>query len=278
MAQRRCSTIGISYLALSPKGRGDKAETLSRTESSRPARRSRAIHTWDDIAPGNEVTDPHPSPLSKGRGDQPKSLRLVGETPSRTESSRPAWRSHAIHTWDDIAPGNDVTDPLTLTLSRKGGGDQTEVSEAGGRNPIEGSALVSCAAKPCHSGVEWQSPGNDVTDPLTLTLSRKGRGDKAETPSRAAPSCPARRSRAIEAWGGIHQAMPLPTPHPSPLPQGERGANRSLRGWRAEPCRGPRPRVLHGEAMPFTRGTTLHQAMTLPTPHPVPLPQGARGW
>ena len=97
-----------------------------------------------------------------------------------------------------------------------------------------------------------------------------------ETPSRTESSCPARRSRAIEAWGSIRQAMPLPTPHPSPLPQGERGSNRSLRGWRAKPRRGPRPRVLRGEAVPFTRGTTLHPAMPLPTPHP--LPQGERGW
>ncbi|MNZ36862.1 hypothetical protein D3C78_542950 [compost metagenome] len=79
--------------------------------------------------------------------------RRAGETPSRTKSSCPAWRGHAIHTWDDIAPSNEVTQPLTLTLSRKGRGDQTEVSEAGGRNPVEGSALVSCMAEPCHSGV-----------------------------------------------------------------------------------------------------------------------------
>ncbi|KAB0683565.1 hypothetical protein F3X87_02705 [Aeromonas caviae] len=40
--------------------------------------------------------------------------------------------------------------PLTLTLSPKGRGDQTEVAEARGRNPIEDGVLVSCAAKPCH--------------------------------------------------------------------------------------------------------------------------------
>ena len=72
----------------------------------------------------------------KGRGDK-------AETPSRTESSRPARRSRAIHTWDDIPPGNDVTEPLILTLSRKGRGDQTEVAEARGRNPIEDGVLVS---------------------------------------------------------------------------------------------------------------------------------------
>jgi hypothetical protein len=90
--------------------------------------------------------------------------RRAGETPSRTASSRPAWQSHAQSCWR----------PLTLTLSRKGRGDQTEVAEAGGRNSVEG--IVT--------------------------------------------SCPARRSRAIETWGGIRQAMPLPTP--DPLPQGER--------------------------------------------------------
>ncbi len=98
-----------------------------------------------------------------------------------------------------------------------------------------------------------------------------------EIPSRTGSSCPARRSRAIEAWGGIRHAMMLPPPHPNPLPQGERGSNRSRRGWRAKPHRGRRPRVLRGEAVPLRRGTTLHQAMTLPTPHPNPLPQGKRG-
>lgn len=52
----------------------------------------------------------------------PKSLakpRSGGETSSRTESSRPAWRSHA----NTLLQGKDVTDPLTLTLSRKGRGD-----------------------------------------------------------------------------------------------------------------------------------------------------------
>ncbi len=122
-------------------------ETLPRTESSRPARRSHAIHTWDGIRQAMTLPTPHPNPLPQvERG----SNRLVGETPSRTESSRPEWRSRAIEAWDDIAPGNDVTDPLTLTLSPKGGGDQTEVSEAGGRNPVEDGVLASCAAKPCH--------------------------------------------------------------------------------------------------------------------------------
>ena len=41
-----------------------------------------------------------------------------------------------------------------------------------------------------------------------------------ETPSRTESSRPARRSRAIEAWGGIRQAMTLPTPHPNPRGEG----------------------------------------------------------
>ena len=63
-----------------------------------------------------------------------------------------------------------------------------------------------------------------------------------ETPSRTESSRPARRSRAIEAWGGIRQAMTLPTPHPNPLPQGERGQSRNpvedgvLVSCAAKPC------------------------------------------
>ncbi len=45
--------------------------------------------------------------------------RSGGETPSRTESSRPAWRSRA----NTLLQGRDVTQPLTLTLSHKGRGD-----------------------------------------------------------------------------------------------------------------------------------------------------------
>ncbi len=107
--------------------------------------------------------------------------------------------------------------------------------------------------------------------PLTLALSRKGEGIKpksprlaGEIPSRTESSCPARRSRAIEAWGGIRQAMPLPTPHPDPLPQGERGSNRSLRGWRAKPRRGRSPRVLNGEAVPLRRGAAFARQCRYP--------------
>ncbi|BDA18716.1 hypothetical protein KAM345_026300 [Aeromonas caviae] len=101
----------------------------------------------------------------KGRGDQTEVAEAGGRNPVEDGvlascAAEPCHSHVGRH-----SPGNDVTDPLTLTLSRKGGGDQTEVSEAGGRNPVEGSALVSCAAKPCHSGVGRHSPGNDVTDP-----------------------------------------------------------------------------------------------------------------
>ncbi len=44
------------------------------------------------------------------------------------------------------------------------------------RNPAEDGVLVSCTAKPCHLD-GYISPSKDVTQPLTLTLSRKGRGD-----------------------------------------------------------------------------------------------------
>ena len=44
------------------------------------------------------------------------------------------------------------------------------------RNLVEDGVLVSCTAKPCHLD-GYISPSKDVTQPLTLTLSRKGRGD-----------------------------------------------------------------------------------------------------
>ena len=44
------------------------------------------------------------------------------------------------------------------------------------RHPVEDGVLVSCMAKPCQLDGDI-SPSNDVTDPLTLALSRKGRGD-----------------------------------------------------------------------------------------------------
>ena len=78
-----------------------------------------------------------------------------------------------------------------------------------------------------------------------------------ETPSRTASSRPARRSRAIEAWGGIRQAMTLPTLTLTLSRKGRGGSNRSRRGSRAKPRRGRSPRVLNGEAMPFTRGTAF---------------------
>ncbi|MNS09985.1 hypothetical protein D3C72_414870 [compost metagenome] len=45
------------------------------------------------------------------------------------------------------------------------------------RNPVKDGVLASCMAKPCHLGVGPHSSGNEVIQPLTLALSRKGRGD-----------------------------------------------------------------------------------------------------
>ena len=53
----------------------------------------------------------------------------------------------------------------------------TRPSPKGGRNPVEDGVLASCMAKPCHLGVGPHSSGNEVIQPLTLTLSRMGRGD-----------------------------------------------------------------------------------------------------
>lgn len=54
----------------------------------------------------------------------------------------------------------------------------TRPSPKGGRNPIEGKALASCMAKPCHPNVGLHSARGMTLAPLTLTLSRKGRGDQ----------------------------------------------------------------------------------------------------
>jgi hypothetical protein len=76
--------------------------------------------------------------------------RRAGETLSRAAPSCPAWRSHA-----------QVTQPLTLTLSRKGRGDGYR-----GRLRSANRPYSTLLAKPCQRG--WR--------PITLTLSRKGRG------------------------------------------------------------------------------------------------------
>ena len=49
-------------------------------------------------------------------------------------------------------------------------------SRAAAAKPVEDGVLVSRMAKPCHLGVGQHSSGNEVTQPLTLALSRKGRG------------------------------------------------------------------------------------------------------
>ncbi len=50
-------------------------------------------------------------------------------------------------------------------------------SRAAAAKPVEDGVLVSRMAKPCHLGVGQHSSGNEVTQPLTLALSRRGRGD-----------------------------------------------------------------------------------------------------
>jgi len=74
------------------------------------------------------------------------------------------------------------------------------------RNPIEDGVLVPRMAQPCHLDGDI-SPSKDVTQPLTLTLSRKGRGNCYRGAMRFAYWHPTR----------LHSLIPRP------LPQGERG-------------------------------------------------------
>ncbi len=69
-------------------------------------------------------------------------------------------------------------------------------SRAAAAKPVEDGVLVSRMAKPCHLGVGQHSSGNEVTQPLTLALSRKGRGDGYRGAMRCA-YCTLRLSR----WG-----------------------------------------------------------------------------
>jgi hypothetical protein len=118
----------------------------------------------------------------------PKSLakpRSGGETPSRTESSCPARRSRA----DNVLSDKDVTQPLTLTLSRRGRGDCS---------PVQCAPLIG-----------------------TLPVSRRGRGDRS--PVQCAPligTLPiSRRGRGNCHHGAMRSAYW----HPTSLPQGGRG-------------------------------------------------------
>ncbi len=184
-------------------------ETPSRTESSCHAWRSRAIHTWGGIRHAMPLPTPHPSPLpqgERGEGSKPKSLRLAGEIPSGTESSCPARRSRAIEAWGGIRQAMTLPTPHPSPLPQ---GERGQI-----RNPVEDGVLVSCMAKPCHSHVGRHCTRQCRYPPLTLALSPKGRGDKAETPSRTAPSCPAWRSHAIEAWDDIAPGNAVTDPSP----------------------------------------------------------------
>ncbi len=98
----------------------------------------------------------------------------------------------------------------------------TRPSPKGGRNPVEGSALVSCMAKPCQSsGLRHRVMM--LPTPHPGPLPQRGEGIRAK---------PGRGQRPRVLHG---EAMPLRrgvafarqwryrTPHPDPLPQGERG-------------------------------------------------------
>ncbi|BDA18717.1 hypothetical protein KAM345_026310 [Aeromonas caviae] len=118
-------------------------ETPSRAESSRPARRSRAIEAWGGIRQAMPLPTPHPDPLPQGERGQSRNPIEGSALVSCT--AKPCHGGVGRHCTRQCR-----YPPLTLALSRKGGGDQAEVSEVGGRNPVEGRALVSCTAKPCH--------------------------------------------------------------------------------------------------------------------------------
>ena len=68
--------------------------------------------------------------------------RRAGETPSRATPSCPAWRSHA----NTLLQGNEVTEPLTLALSRRGRGDQAETPSR---------AAPSCPARRSRAIEAW---------------------------------------------------------------------------------------------------------------------------
>ncbi len=177
------------------------------------------MEAWGGIRQAITLPTPHPDPLSQGKRGSNRSLRgwrakpRRGPRPRALHGEAMPWRRGAAFARQCRYP------PLTLALSPKGRGEQTEVAEAGGRNPVEGSALVSCTAKPCHGGVGRHSPGNAVTHPSPSPARGEGSKPKSprlagETPSRTESSRPARRSRAIQAWSGNRQAMTLPTPSP----------------------------------------------------------------
>ena len=80
--------------------------------------------------------------------------RSGGETPSRTESSCPAWRSHAKY----LVAGQRRYRPLTLALSRKGRGDSYR-----GR--------LRCVNRPYRP--YWRSRANTLLiAPLTIDLGK----------------------------------------------------------------------------------------------------------
>ncbi len=149
---RQCRSPPLT-LTLSRKGRGDQTEVAEarlprvlRGEAV-PLRRGTTLHQ------AMTLPTPHPNPLPQGKRGSNRSRRGSRAKPHRGRSPR-VLNGEAVSLRRGAAFARQCrSPPLTLTLSRKGRGDQTEVAEAGGRNSVEGSALASCAAKPCHSHV-----------------------------------------------------------------------------------------------------------------------------
>lgn len=111
--------------------------------------------------------------------------RSGGETPSRTASSRPAWRSHA----DTVLPDKDVTRPLTL--SRKGRGNNDR-----GR--------LRCANRPYWFRGWWVTPAEDgVLAPRRRCRSPAG---LHQGRYRLAVAARVRREPSSGVWG--HQIQP----------------------------------------------------------------------
>lgn len=97
--------------------------------------------------------------------------RSGGETLSRTESSCPAWRSRA----NNVLSDKDVTQPLTLTLSHKGRGDGYRGRLRSANRPYSTPSIDPKPYPPRGEGIIY--PGAMRSAYCTLRLSRKGRGN-----------------------------------------------------------------------------------------------------
>ncbi len=85
--------------------------------------------------------------------------RSGGETPSRTESSCPAWRRHT----NTLMQSKGVTQPLTLTLSPKGRGN-------GYRGAMRFAPLIAPYVLPARGG------GTVTADDYALLIEPAGKG------------------------------------------------------------------------------------------------------